>query len=199
VRALLRFGPPIVWMGFIAVLSGSLFGADRTGAWLLPVLGRLLPGASPTVLQGLHAVIRKIGHLVEYAILAALWRRALVEGRAPARAGARAFALSALYAVADEARQGLAPNRTPSALDVLIDTVGALVAVICLEAGGAAIRTAMRLARWAAAAVALGSLAAAVLDWSLGLDTADLLMAALGAGAAAWGLGHAAAQPRDPT
>src|SRR5262249_1909005 len=161
------FGPPIVWMGVIAVLSGSLFGADRTGTWLLPVLGRLLPGASPTALHTVHAVIRKMGHLVEYAILAALWRRALVEGRTPARAGAWAVALSALYAVADETRQGLAPNRTPSALDVLIDTAGALLAVICLEAGGPAIRTVLRLARWAAAAVALGSLAAAVLDWSL--------------------------------
>lgn len=183
-------------MGVIAVLSGSLFGAERTGAWLLPLLGRLLPGASPALLHGLHAVVRKMGHLVEYGILAALWRRALEPSRTPARAGVWAVILAALYAVVDEARQGLAPNRTPSALDVLIDTAGAILAVSCLEGEGPAARTAVRLGRWAATAVALGSLGAALLDWGLGLDATDLILAALGAGAAVWSLGRAAAGRR---
>jgi hypothetical protein len=186
----------MAWMGVIALLSGTFFGADRTGAWLLPLLGRLLPGASPALLHALHAVVRKMGHVVEYGILAALWRRALAPGRGPAGAGGWAVGLSALYAVVDEARQGLAPNRTPSALDVLIDTASAVLAVACLEGGGAATRTVVRLGRWVAIALAVGSFAAALVDWSLGLDAADLLLAGLGAGAAAWGLGRAGVAPR---
>jgi len=46
----------------------------------------------------------------------------------------------------------------------------------------------LRLLRWAATLVALGSLAAAGIDWSLGLGAWDLVLAALGAGTVAAGL-----------
>ncbi len=191
-RRLARFAPPIAWMGVIALLSGDLFAADATGAWLLPLLGRLLPWAGPGVLHGLHATARKLGHVVEYGILSALWWRAL--GPAPS-AAAWAVGLSAAYAGLDEARQSLAPSRTPSALDVAIDTAGALLAVACLTARGAVARIGLGLARWAAVGVAAGSLAAAGLDWSLGLDAWDVLLAALGAAAGAWGLRRLARRP----
>ena len=183
----LRLLPPLAWMGVIAVLSGSLFGAEQTGAWLLPLLGRLVPWANAGVLQALHAILRKLAHVVEYGVLAALWLRAL----APApRAAGWALALSALYAGIDEVRQSLAPNRTPSALDVLFDTAGAFLALACLTGPGVLVRLGVRVARWAAWLLAGGSLVALVLDWSLGLPAWDLVGAALGAAAVAWGLGR---------
>jgi hypothetical protein len=48
---------------------------------------------------------------------------------------------------------------------------------------------------WAAGAVAAGSLAAAVLDWSLGLPAWDLLGGALGAAGLALTLRRVAARP----
>lgn len=212
-RALARFGPPVAWMGVIALLSGQRFGADETAAWLLPLLARVLPWAGPEALHGLHTILRKLGHLTEYGILAALWlraldypsgrdasgppasgyppprRRALLPNRSPAGAARWAVGLSALYAAADELRQGLAPNRSPAVLDVAIDAAGALVAVACLQAPGPLGAGVVWLGRWLAFLVALGSLGAAALDWSLGLPAWDLGLAALGAAAAAWALG----------
>lgn len=182
---LARFGPPVLWMGVIALLSGGLFGGDETGSWVLPVLARLLPSAGPGVLHTLHAALRKLGHLTEYGVLAALWLRAF-DGRP--RAATCAVGLSALYAVIDEARQGLAPNRSPAVTDVLLDTAGALLAVACLRPRDRLAVVGLRLVRWAAVAVAVGSGAAAVVDWSLGLPAWDLWGAAALAGASGVGL-----------
>jgi VanZ family protein len=186
-RQVLRFAPPVLWMALIAVMSGDAFGSERTGAWLLPLLARALPGTDPGVLHGLHAVLRKMGHVVEYGVLAGLWLRGLRPGP---RAALLAVLLAAAYAVFDELRQTLAVTRTASALDVLLDAAGALVAVGCLEGRGSLTVLGLRLARWAALAVVAGSLAAAGLDWSLGLDARDLVLAAAGAGVAAWALGR---------
>ncbi|MBI2468267.1 MAG: VanZ family protein [Candidatus Rokubacteria bacterium] len=188
-RALARYGPPLAWMGVIALLSGERFGADPTGAWLLPLLARLLPWAGPEALHGLHAVLRKLGHLFEYGILAALWLRALGPDRPPASAAGWAVSLSTLYAVADELRQGLAANRTSALVDVVIDAVGALVAVAALQPGTPLARRLVRVGVWVAGLLAAASLGAAAVDWSLGLPAWDLLLGAVGAAVAAWGLG----------
>jgi VanZ family protein len=172
---LARLAPPFAWMGVIAVFSSHLFGADETGSWLLPLLGRLLPSASAGLLHALHATLRKIGHVVEYGVLAALWLRALDPAQ---RAAAAAVGLSALYAAFDEVHQSVVPNRTASLLDVLLDTAGALLAVALVRGRGPVAVAGVRLVRWAAAAVAAGSALAAVVDWSLGLPAWDVLAAA---------------------
>jgi hypothetical protein len=192
---LARAAPPVLWMGVIAGLSSGRFGADETGAWLLPLLGWLLPGAEPGLLRGLHLALRKLGHLVEYGILAALWLRALEP--AP-RAAAWAVGLSALYGLVDEARQALAPNRSPSLLDAAIDGAGALIAVACLRPGSSLAAAGVRLLRGAAVAVALGSLAGAALDWSLGLAAWDLVLAAALAGGLALALGRLGREAQPP-
>ena len=187
-RGVARFGPPIVWMGVIAVLSSSLLGADRTESYVYALLVRLLPWAGPDALRGVHTVLRKMGHVVEYGILAVLWLRALAPGRSPGAEAAWAVGLSALYAVVDEARQGLTPNRSPSAWDVGIDTAGAGLAVAWLQAPGRPAQTVVRLARCVTLLLTIGTLASAAVDWSLGLPVWDLVPAALGLVVAGWGL-----------
>jgi hypothetical protein len=182
---LARFGPPLAWMAVIALLSGGVLGADTTGSVLLPLLGRLLPGASPGLLHALHVVLRKLGHVVEYGILGVLWLRALDPHPG---AGRWAIALSALYAVTDELHQSFVPNRTGAPVDVAIDTAGALIGVAWALGGGAVGVAGLRLLRWTAAGVAAGSLLAAGLDWSLGLVAWDLVGAGLGAAGVAWAL-----------
>jgi VanZ family protein len=193
---LARFAPPVLWMAVIAVFSGGFFGADETGSWLLPLLARWVPWASPRQLHALHVAVRKLGHLTEYGILAALWLRAFP---GHPRAEAWAVALSVLYAGADEWRQGLAPNRSPSLLDVAVDAAGALVAVGCLRSRSGLGGVGLRALRWGAVAVAIASLAAAVLDFRLGLGAWDLLAATLAATAAAVALRRLERAWRAPT
>jgi len=124
--------PVIVWMG------GIYWGSSLS----------VLPGplSSPSW-QGV--LLRKTVHLVEYAVLAALLSRGLLNAclartkaehgesnDAPARAVTlasgwwtfpRAFAIALLYAVFDEWLQSLVPNREARFLDVGIDMVGAVM------------------------------------------------------------------------
>jgi len=126
--------PVVIWMG------GIYWGSSQS----------VLPGplSSPSW-QGL--VLRKTMHLVEYALLATLLWRALLNTR-PAQTkvehGARddpptaaatlssrqwtfplAFVIALLYAIFDEWHQGLVPNRDPRLLDVGIDMVGMVTAL----------------------------------------------------------------------
>jgi VanZ family protein len=185
---LARFAPPVLWMGIIAVGSSSPFGADHTGGWMAALFGRLLAGASPLALAALHVALRKLGHLVEYGVLAVLWRRALAPRP---RAVAAALALAAAYAALDEARQDLVPNRTASPLDVLVDIAGAALALAAWEGARPGPR-ALRVAGGAAALVAALALAGAALEAALGRAPLALGGSAVGLLAAAAGLGRAA-------
>ena len=112
-------------------LSTDVGSAAHTDHWLVPILRALTPWATPEQLRALHGLLRKIGHLTEYAILAALWYRALVRARGvrPRAAPWIAFAISLGWAVLDETLQSLVPSRTASGADVAIDGVGALLVV----------------------------------------------------------------------
>ena len=115
---MLRVLPPLCWTGLIAYLGGGQWGGAHTAAWLGPLLRALLPSASPETLAVLHFVARKAWHLIEYAVLAGLWWRALGNASAP-------LALVLLTAILDELRQSFTPGRVGSARDVLLDCVAA--------------------------------------------------------------------------
>lgn len=124
--------PPLAWMAVILALSTDVGSAEQTGSFLLPALRWIWPTATAPLVDAAHAVIRKLAHLTEYGVLAALWYRALIAGRrrSPATAVVIAVALSALWACIDEAFQRLTPSRTPSLVDVAIDATGALIASV---------------------------------------------------------------------
>ena len=123
--------PPIVWMAAILALSTDAGSAEHTGGFVLPALRFIWPTATLPLLESIHAVVRKLAHVTEYAVLGSLWYRAFAVGRRPPRiAVALAFGLSVAWAGVDEAFQMLVPSRTPSILDVGIDAAGALIACI---------------------------------------------------------------------
>lgn len=131
--ALRRWAPVVGWAAGIFLLSTDHFSGPSTGGFLLPLLGRLVPWASPEQLLAAHAAIRKLAHLTEYAVLSALWYRALVlGGRRPSDAHWRAAAGAALYAVTDEWHQSFQPTRTAAVGDVLIDAAGGVLAQIAI-------------------------------------------------------------------
>jgi VanZ family protein len=152
VSVALRFLPPLAWSALIAWFSGAGFSAAATAPFLEPWLRAMLPGAGPEQIAALHWLLRKTGHVVEYAVLALLWSRALaVEGgRAP---GPRPLLLAAVTAVLDEAHQATTHVRGGSAADVLLDVAAAAAALLVAAAG--LHRASLALARallWIAAA-----------------------------------------------
>lgn len=127
---------PLAWMGLILALAGDSGSADTTGRLLLPLLQWLLPGLAPDQLEAAHWLARKLGHVVEYALLAALWYRALQRRTAlsPQAATRAALGIALGWAVLDEGLQVAAPNRTGSAADVALDGAAAVLALLVLRA-----------------------------------------------------------------
>ena len=129
--------PPVLWMAVIFWLSSGEFSTDRTGPLFWSWLRVILPWATDAQLEGVHRGIRHTAHVVEYAILAALWFRALLRGATlRARpAGALAIAVAVAWACVDEWHQSTIPSRTGSGWDVLLDAAGATAATLVLLAG----------------------------------------------------------------
>ncbi|MGK2850154.1 MAG: VanZ family protein [Candidatus Limnocylindrales bacterium] len=74
-------------------------------------------------------VVRKIGHMGVFGILALLVWRALAMTTAWRRPWAWAIVAAVLYAISDEVHQGVVSGRHASWVDVAIDTTGVLIAV----------------------------------------------------------------------
>ncbi len=141
-----RWLPPLIWMGVIFLGSTEHFSSENTGALILPLLRALLPWADLARLERLHALLRKSGHVLEYAILALLWFRAFSPAAlrtlrrhppalTPDRRALAAFALSVAYAGLDELHQAWTRARTGSARDVLWDAAGTAAALGLLRFG----------------------------------------------------------------
>ena len=78
-------------------------------------------------------IVKKTAHLTEYGIFATLLYRALKEsGVNKKRAGFYAIVLAAGYAITDEFHQSFTPGREPTLRDIIIDTIGATLAVYTL-------------------------------------------------------------------
>jgi VanZ family protein len=180
VTTALRFLPPLAWSTLIAWFSGAGWGAGATFPLLEPWLRALAPWAAPEQITALHALARKAGHVIEYAVLALLWRRALTppgSWRAP-------LLLAALTAALDEAHQATTPTRQGSITDVLLDVAAAALALLVAThgAGWAADRLA-RLLLWVAAA---GGTALLAIDLAAAAPAGWLWLSVPGAWLALW-------------
>lgn len=130
--------PVLIWMTAIFIGSTNVLSSQHTSRFIGPFLRWLNPGISDARIQQVQYAVRKCGHLSEYALLALLLRRALhLSTRTPWTAwdGPKALAsigMAGLYAVTDEFHQSFVSTRYASALDVLIDTTGAALALALL-------------------------------------------------------------------
>ena len=123
------------WMAFIFFMSampGDVSGKQSgTVVRILLALHDAILGPSEMSAQAismLETLVRKAAHMTEYAVLALLFCHALrVSGaRHPA---CLALAMSLAYAATDEFHQSFVGGRGPSAVDVMIDTAGAALAL----------------------------------------------------------------------
>lgn len=84
-------------------------------------------------LGSIDTVLRKLAHFGEYALLCALWWRALRTVLADERALVVAVAVASVFAVTDEYHQSLVAGRHGTPLDWLIDTAGAVTAAVLIR------------------------------------------------------------------
>ena len=131
--------PALIWIGLIAFESTDLMSAAHTGSILAALATRVFPQVDVRLLVSLNHYLRKLGHVIGYAILSWLlfraWRATLpsVVGRLWAFPWARlAFWMSAAIATLDEFHQSFIPSRTGRWQDVVLDSTAALVMQIFL-------------------------------------------------------------------
>ena len=129
--------PVLIWLGLIFVGSTDALSAEQTSRFLVPFLRWFDPQISGATIAAIQLMIRKLGHITEYAILAMLLWRGLRRGtRLQAKMSilfSLAWLAAAIFAVTDEFHQSFAPSRTASPNDVIIDICGAVVGlVICM-------------------------------------------------------------------
>lgn len=103
-RAISRFGPPILVMAVIFFLSAQSDLSSGLGVW--------------------DTIGRKIVHAFSYGLLWWLWHRAL-----GFRNPLVAAAITIAYAASDEFHQSFVEGRHGTPVDVLIDTAGVAVAM----------------------------------------------------------------------
>ena len=127
--------PVVLWAAVIAGLSTSGFDTSFTLKVLRAANDLLELGFSLTQLRGINAVVRKLGHVTEYFILALLLWRALRRGRGEAWRWSWALgtlALGAAWAGLDELHQRFERGRGSSLVDVGWDSLGLLLALALL-------------------------------------------------------------------
>ena len=129
--------PVLVWMALIFTGSSDSHSSEHSSRFIVPLLHWLFPEMSPEHVEDIHFFIRKCAHLTEYAILGLLVWRALHQSKndLPAwswpKVGGTLLVVF-LYATSDEIHQIFVPTRTARFWDVVIDTLGAAIALLAL-------------------------------------------------------------------
>jgi VanZ family protein len=115
-RGAARWLPVFLWMAVIFCLSAQ------------PDLPHYPEAA-------IDLIVKKLSHMAEYGILAALslWALGGPSSAIPKSHLLCAFALTALYAASDELHQRFVPGRDSQLLDVGFDVAGAVLALFAMS------------------------------------------------------------------
>ena len=130
--------PVLLWMAVIFLGSSDAASFSLSSRIVVPIVRWLLPGISQDALHTIVVAVRKTAHVTEYVILAVLiWRcqrRNSQSGPAawPWRTAALTLVWVVVYAASDEFHQRFVPSREASVVDVLIDTAGAIFALLLI-------------------------------------------------------------------
>lgn len=124
--------PALLWAAVIFAASTDPFSSEHTSRIIVPLIRLLVPGISAANLQFVHHLIRKSAHFTEYFVFFLLLYRGLRGLRrgwhqVPA---VLAWFIAAAYSVLDEIHQSFVASRGASARDSLLDSSGALVALV---------------------------------------------------------------------
>lgn len=118
-----------------SALSGGLI--QQVAQVVTPGFEELPAEEQTAVVESWQTVVRKAGHMAEYAVLGVLsWITMSFHIPPPWRRAGVAAGIGLFYAITDEVHQFFVPGRGPGVLDVGIDFVG-----VCLGIALAAIVT----------------------------------------------------------
>jgi len=122
---LLRWGPVLLWMALIFAISADSDPYRMLPGWEEKCLSARLNGLCQDEMLG------RVSHVLEYAVLAVLFSRAVTWGRVPRGAFLElAVGLSAAYALLDEVHQLFVPGRTFQLFDLGMDLGGILLGIL---------------------------------------------------------------------
>ena len=124
---LLAFNVLFIWGN--SLLPGSVSGA--ISHWVRNMLSFILPGRPVNPDSG-HGLVRKLAHFTEFAVLGGLllWQYTMRRKKS-----LPAFFWGVLAACVDETIQRFVPDRGPSILDVLLDSLGVAVGIFLVMFG----------------------------------------------------------------
>ena len=132
---LARYGLLVLWAALIFIGSTDLLSAANTGGVLVRPVLWLFPHLNEGTLKIFQFVVRKAGHLTEYAIFALLAARAFRTSSRELLSNHWFWAsllLVIVYSLSDEFHQSFYPSRTASIYDCMIDSFGGLTALMFL-------------------------------------------------------------------
>lgn len=125
------------WAGVIVWLSTESFGTRFSSSMEAGFLGLLHISMSTDTFLMLHAISRKLAHLIEYGVFCFLLYRSLGnQGRICWRPQLASWSIlaAAAYSLTDEFHQLFVPGRGASLVDCAIDTMGAAIAMSLIYA-----------------------------------------------------------------
>lgn len=134
VTLVMRWMIPILWMAFIFYMS-SMPGTESTeqSDFLVNLIGMLGVNINGNVGETISFIVRKAAHITEYVILAILIYRVVILYIDRKKAKLLMILIVILYASTDEFHQLFVPGREGTFRDVLIDTSGAIIAIIFIN------------------------------------------------------------------
>jgi VanZ family protein len=115
----------------VLLASSDPFSAKHTGEVLLAMLTWVFGHVDADTFALVHFLVRKSAHFIEYAILSALWFRALrvhLTSLWRVRWALIGVVISLSVAILDEWHQSFVPSRGSSVHDVLLDLTAAIFA-----------------------------------------------------------------------
>ena len=132
-RVALWWAITVAWAALIFYFSTRTFSPDFTQGVLASAFHLLHIHVSPRTFRILHAILRKLAHLTEYAIFAfLLYGSPSEKGQGIWRPRRAVFCIlaAAAYSLTDEFHQLFVPGRHGSLLDCGLDTLGAALAML---------------------------------------------------------------------
>jgi VanZ family protein len=124
--------PAVIWAILISYASTDTFSSQNTGRFMNPLLQWLYPFVTQPQQDAINFFVRKCAHFTEYFVFYLLVLRGLALGR-PGWSWSRAlgaWCIVAAYSGLDEFHQSFIASRTASPWDSLLDSTGALIAML---------------------------------------------------------------------
>lgn len=135
-RLLKAWWPALLWSAWIFTASTDTFSTEHTSRFVEPFLRWLFPSSPQETIAAMHHFLRKCAHFAEYFTFFLLLYRGICAGRKVwhLRWAIYAWLAATVYGCLDEFHQWFVPSRGSSPWDSLLDSIGALAALLFLLA-----------------------------------------------------------------